>query len=89
MKAARTFDAVRHARDANVRDELRARDAPAVSEAVLAIVADGEARLVDLRKDPSLSQDKSQLEDLVGLAMKAFASIVRASSTILANSPVF
>jgi exportin-T len=73
LKSARIFDPARHARDGKVRDEVRSRDAPAVSEAVLSIVAEGDSRLLSLR---------------VGLAMKTFASIIRECKLLPIEDPL-
>ncbi|KDQ14828.1 hypothetical protein BOTBODRAFT_32183 [Botryobasidium botryosum FD-172 SS1] len=76
LKAARTFDAARHARDAKVRDEVRSRDAAGMSEAVLAIIAEGEERLAGLRSQGGGGPEIEKVQEAVEYGVKAFAGIV-------------
>lgn len=68
---------MRHARDARVRDEVRSRDAGGVSEAVLAIIAEGEDRLTALRSQASGGPEADKVAEVVQYGVKAFAGIVR------------
>ena len=63
IKSARTFNPVRHTRDARVRDAVQERDAPLINEAVLIIVADGAERMAILRKSDGV--DSKTLGDVV------------------------
>ncbi|KAH9945166.1 ARM repeat-containing protein [Epithele typhae] len=80
LKSARNFDAARHARDINVRDAVRERDAPRINEAVLTIVADGVERMGQFRKDTTGSsaseRELDQAVEVVDWGIRTFASYV-------------
>jgi exportin-T len=75
LKSARNASRPRLQRDSRLRDALREKDAPQVSEAVLAIITEGEERLASVRREGVARP--AALEDIVGLGMRTFASIVR------------
>ncbi|TCD61869.1 pre-tRNA nuclear export protein [Steccherinum ochraceum] len=81
IKSARTFDAARHARDTRVRDAVRERDAAAINEAVLVIVAEGVDRMTKMRKGEAVGSDNSDREldsavEVVDYGIRTFASYV-------------
>lgn len=79
IKSARTFTAVRHSRDGRVRDTVRERDASAINDAVLAIVAEGVANMTRLRKsEPQVisERDLDSATEIVDVGVRAFASYV-------------
>lgn len=83
IKSARTFDAARHARDTRVRDAVRERDAAAINEAVLVIVAEGVDRMTKMRKGEAVGSDNSDREldsavEVVDYGIRTFASYVGA-----------
>ena len=78
LKGAREFTEDRHRRDGIVRDQIRDRDSKGISEAVLAIISDSEPHLVSARKKEDLG-DQRPLEDIIGLAVRAFAGLIRGS----------
>ena len=83
IKSARAFLATRHARDARVRDAVRARDAARINEAVLAIVAEGAERMSELRKNSDMdSQARDDLDhaiEVVDWGVRTFGSYVGTS----------
>ena len=82
IKSARTFAASRHARDANVRDAVREKDASGVNATVVGVIVEVNGRLEAIRAGGALAPDglgETQLVELVELAVKAFASYVRES----------
>ena len=82
IKSARTFSAARHARDGRVRDAVRERDAAAINEAVLTIVADGLERMTRLRKSeipPSAEKELDMATEVVDWGTRTFTSYVGAS----------
>lgn len=82
IKSARPFNPTRHARDSRVRDAVRERDAAAINEAVLTIVADGVERMTRLRKGDAASVEKELdiATEVVDWGMRTFASYVGAFS---------
>ncbi|KAJ1307606.1 hypothetical protein OPQ81_001701 [Rhizoctonia solani] len=79
IKSARTFVASRHARDTNIRDAIRARDAVGVNAEVIRILEEAVTMLEALRAGGtpvSESLGQTQLVELVELAIRAFASYV-------------
>jgi hypothetical protein len=81
LKGAREFAEDRHRRDGVVRDQIRERDSKGISEAVLAIISDSEMHLVSRREKKELD-DQQSLEDIIGLAIKAFACLIRESHQV-------
>ena len=80
IKSARPYNPARHARDTRVRDAVRERDAAAINEAVLTIVADGVERMSRLRKgDASSEKELDTATEVVDWGMRTFASYVGAS----------
>ena len=75
LKAARPFDSRRHARDGRVRDAVRDRDAPAINEAVLTIVADSVEKLSKTRKGDTLLSSNTLIE-VIDWGVRAFGSYV-------------
>ncbi|RDB26055.1 Exportin-T [Hypsizygus marmoreus] len=79
IKAARPYDADRHARDARVRDAVRERDAARINEAVLTLVAEGSERMTSLRKREDVSSSMKELDaaiEVVDWGIRTFASYV-------------
>ncbi|KAI5998619.1 armadillo-type protein [Pisolithus albus] len=74
LKAARTFNPVRHARDGRVRDAVRERDAALINEAVLTIVADAAERMSLLRKSGTDSTALDEVVEVVDWGVRTFAS---------------
>jgi exportin-T len=64
LKASRTFNSTRHARDGRVRDAVRERDAARINEAVLEIVNDGVVRMSSVRK-VGPAQTQRELEEAI------------------------
>lgn len=82
IKSARTYSAARQARDSRVRDAVRERDAAAINEAVLTIVADGLERMLQLRKGeipPSVEKELDLATEVVDWGTRTFTSYVGAS----------
>lgn len=78
LKASRTYNAVRIARDTRVRDAVRIRDALRISEAVLAIVGEGVETMTNLRKLNSFDS-RRELDDAVEIVdwgIRTFGSYV-------------
>ena len=75
LKSARAFNATRHARDGKVRDAVRERDAAAINEAVLTIVADGSAKMELVRKG-ELAISLESLTEVVDWGIRTFGSYV-------------
>ena len=61
-----------------MRDAVRDRDAAAINEAVLTIVADGVERMANLRKDNSspLERELDTITEVVDWGIRTFASYV-------------
>lgn len=81
IKAARTHNEARFARDGRVRDAVRERDAVRINEAVLTIVAEATEKMTMLRKQGSGSPPDRQLDDaieVVDWGIRTFASYVGA-----------
>jgi exportin-T len=79
IKAARTFDAERHARDGLVRDAVRERDAARINEAVLTLVVEGTERMDSLRKGsltPETQRDLDAAIEVVDWGVRTFGSYV-------------
>lgn len=74
LKAARTFNPVRHARDGRVRDAVRERDAALINEAVLTIVADAAERMAVLRKSGAKSAALDEAVEVADWGVRTFAS---------------
>jgi exportin-T len=79
LKGARDFTEDRHRRDGVVRDYIRDRDSKDISDAVLTIISDIEARLVAVRNDKE-GGITSPMEEQIALALRAFASLIRTFS---------
>lgn len=80
IKSARTFVPSRHARDTNIRDAIRAKDAVGVNAEVIRILEEVTTTLEAIRAGGAPISDslgQLQLVDLVELSVKAFASYVR------------
>ena len=75
LKSARSFNITRHARDGKVRDAVRERDAPAINDAVLTIVADAANKLREVRKSGS-ETSTDRLVEVVDWGIRAFGSYV-------------
>lgn len=75
LKSARAFNAARHARDGKVRDAVRERDAAAINEAVLTIVAEGTAMMERVRKE-EVSLNLDSLVEVVEWGIRTFGSYV-------------
>ena len=79
IKAARTFSDIRHGRDTRVRDAVRERDAAAINEAVLTIVAEGVGRMSKLKNgdiSPTSQGELDQAVEVVDWGVRTFASYV-------------
>ncbi|KAI9566771.1 armadillo-type protein [Boletus coccyginus] len=77
IKSARTFNPVRHTRDARVRDAVRERDASLINDAVLTIVADGAERMAVLRKSDNVqSKTLGDVVEVVDWGVRTFGSYV-------------
>ncbi|CAE6431846.1 unnamed protein product [Rhizoctonia solani] len=79
IKSARTFVATRHARDTNIRDAIRAKDAVGVNAEVIRVLEEVISMLEAIRAGGAPVSEplgKSQLVELVELAIRAFASYV-------------
>lgn len=77
IKSARTFNPIRHTRDARVRDAVRERDASLINEAVLTIIADGTERMAVLRKlDDVDSKTLADVIEVVDWGVRTFGSYV-------------
>jgi exportin-T len=77
FKSARTFNPVRHTRDARVRDAVRERDASLINEAVLTIIVDGAERMAILRKSDDVdSKSLGDVVEVVDWGVRTFASYV-------------
>lgn len=88
LKSARSFSAVRHARDTKVRDAVRARDAPGINEAVLTIVANGAERMAQVRKG-EITAPINQIAEVVDWGIRTFGSYVGASVTTFSRLQCF
>jgi exportin-T len=75
LKSARAFNITRHARDGKVRDAVRERDAPAINDAVLTIVADSATKLSETRAAGTEAL-LEKLEEVVDWGIRAFGSYV-------------
>ncbi|CAL1716704.1 unnamed protein product [Somion occarium] len=79
IKAARTYSSARQGRDTRVRDAVRERDAAAINEAVLTIVAEDVKRMSKLRKGDVTPTSKGELDqaiEVVDWGIRTFASYV-------------
>ncbi|KAH9949908.1 ARM repeat-containing protein [Amylocystis lapponica] len=78
IKAARSYNHLRQARDTRVRDAMRERDAGRINEAVLTIVADCVERMLRLRKigAPSSERELDSAVEVVDWGIRTFASYV-------------
>ena len=76
LKSARMFSAERHSRDTKVRDAVRDRDAPAINEAVLTIVADGVEKMTRIRKGQAPASSMERVTEVVDWGIRTFASYV-------------
>lgn len=79
LKAARTHNPVRHARDGRVRDTVRERDAARINEAVLTIIAANVEKMNKLRSasDPAESRKElEQTEEVADWGIRTFGSYV-------------
>ncbi len=84
LKGARDFKEERHQRDAAVRDCIRENDSKGISDAVLAIISETEARLVAARNG-AVPDKKGPLIDTISLSVRAFASLIREYFTLHAT----
>lgn len=75
LKQARTWEETRHFRDVKVRDAVRQRDAPAINEAILTIVADYAEKIVLVRKG-ELNANLGRLIEIVEWGVRTFESYV-------------
>ena len=85
IKSARVFNPARHARDGRVRDAVRDRDAGAINEAVLTIVADGLERMAQLRKGeiaPAAEKELDMAAEVVDWGTRTFTSYVGAFGSL-------
>lgn len=85
IKSARAFNAVRHARDARVRDAVRERDAARINEAVLTIVVDGAEKMAALRKNSGSQEIEQELDgsvEVVDWGIRTFGSYVGMSFSV-------
>lgn len=88
MKAARTFNQIRQARDARVRDAMRERDAARINDAVLTIVAEEAERMSNLRKREPSTDTLRELDgvvEVVDWGIRTFASYVGAFFAVLVH----
>lgn len=78
VKSARSYSVARQARDTRVRDAVRDRDAAAINEAVLTIVADGVERMGRLRKGDASPTEREldTVTEVVDWGIRTFASYV-------------
>ena len=79
LKAARQHNSARHARDGNVRDAVRERDAARINEAVLTIVAANVDKMTKLRAEDATSNTRRELEtaeEVVDWGIRTFGSYV-------------
>lgn len=76
IKSARAFNPARHGRDTRVRDAVRERDAAAINEAVLTIVAEGVDIMAKLRKSDAPSAELDGAIEVVDCGIRTFASYV-------------
>ena len=81
LKGARDFSEARHQRDAAVRDCIRENDSKGISDVVLAIISETEARLVAARNGAA-PDEQGPLIDGISLSVRAFASLIREHFTI-------
>jgi exportin-T len=65
IKSSRPYNPSRHVRDARVRDAVRARDAAAINDAVLTIVADGTEKMSRLREAEAATEHLPELDDII------------------------
>lgn len=79
IKGARSFSAVRLARDTNVRDLVRERDAATINEAVLAIVTDETNRLA--KGNNNIGTNQNEVVEVVDWGVRTFGSYVGASQS--------
>lgn len=90
IKAARSFNAARHARDTRVRDAVRERDAASINEAVLVIVTEGVNRMTKLRKGEiagsgATEQELDSAVEVVDYGIRTFASYVGEHCLVCTN----
>lgn len=85
LKNSRHYDPERIARDGRVRDRIRDKDAVNINQAVLTIVAEGKQKMDEMRgSDGHQDRNKIQeVEEVVDLGVRTFASYVRESSDLL------
>ncbi|KAF9036225.1 armadillo-type protein [Panaeolus papilionaceus] len=79
IKSARSFNAVRHARDGRVRDAVRDNDASRINEAVLTIIMEGVEKMNELRKNPGAASDPKVLDhaiEIVDWGVRTYGSYV-------------
>ncbi|TFK28112.1 KapM protein [Coprinopsis marcescibilis] len=75
IKSARSWSAVRHARDSRVRDAVRDRDAARINEAVLTIVAANSDRM-NLLQEGNNPKELSEAVEIVDWGIRTFGSYV-------------
>lgn len=80
IKAARSHNPARLARDGRVRDAVRERDAVRINEAVLAIVSEAAQKMSMSRKqgDSPSERQLADAEEVVDWGIRTFASYVGA-----------
>ena len=88
LKSARSFSAVRHARDGKVRDAVRARDAQGINEAVLTIVASAAEKMAQVRKG-EITAPINQITEVVDWGVRTFGSYVGALFNVVLRSTAF
>ncbi|KAE9407804.1 KapM protein [Gymnopus androsaceus JB14] len=76
IKAARSHNQDRFARDGRVRDAVRERDAVRINEAVLTIVAEATEKMGMLRKQGSGDRQLEDAVEVVDWGIRTFASYV-------------
>lgn len=79
IKSARSFNQMRHIRDARVRDLVRERDAGRINEAVLTIVADAVESNKALRKRPTTPEVIREINskvEIIDWGVRTFGSYV-------------
>ncbi|KAF5342683.1 hypothetical protein D9611_001870 [Ephemerocybe angulata] len=76
IKSARTWTEERHARDTNVRDAVRERDAARINEAVLTIVAENTERMNRVRESSGPAQELANAIEVVDWGVRTFGSYV-------------
>jgi exportin-T len=77
LKNARIYNTERIVRDTRIRDRVREKDAAAINQAVLTIIAEGKQKLDAIRREQR-AENLGETQEVVDLGVRAFASYVRA-----------